>query len=52
MTPEECLVDLKEYMTESLGLKEKVESYHDNLLIKAQESNVLIESLLNAQAQG
>ncbi|MCE8039182.1 hypothetical protein [Halomonas sp. MCCC 1A11062] len=52
MTPEECLVDFKEHITESLELKKKVESYHEKLLTKAQESNVLIESLLTSQVQG
>ena len=51
MTPEECLLDFKECITESLELKNKVESYHKTLLTKAQESNVLIETLLNSQVK-
>jgi len=46
MTPEECLADFKVHVTESLEIKEKIESYSKNLLSKAQESNKLIEGLL------
>ncbi|HZX17133.1 MAG TPA: hypothetical protein VFF22_09765 [Pseudomonas sp.] len=46
MTPEECLAEFKVHVAKSLELKIKVESYYQDLLSKAQESNELIESLL------
>ncbi|GAA0567332.1 hypothetical protein GCM10008997_14900 [Halomonas salifodinae] len=52
MTPEKCLMGFKEHMAESLKLKEKVKFYYENILLKAQEGNILIESLLISQAQG
>lgn len=48
MTAEECLSELKSHVAKSLKIKRKVEQHHRELLKKAQESSLLIESLLTS----
>ena len=48
MTPEECIVEFKEHVRLSLKRKEQVVKYANDLLGKAQNSSVLIETLLQS----